>query len=179
MAKIVVMGVAGCGKSSLGQAIARALGVTLVEGDDHHLPGSQDKMRNGIALDDADRLPWLARLGELLAGQPGHAVLSCSALKRRYREQLRQAVPGLQFVYLEIDLHSAAQRVQARAGHLFPGSLVASQFAALEAPQDEPGVLTVPALDPTQAQCRAVIDWLAAELAATSTPSRTPSSSLS
>lgn len=179
MAKIVVMGVAGCGKSSLGHAIARALRVSLIEGDDHHLPSSQEKMRNGIALDDADRTPWLARLGELLAAQPGHAVLSCSALKRRYREQLRQAVPGLQFVYLEIDLHSAAQRVQSRAGHLFPGSLVASQFAALESPQDEPGVLTVSALSPTEAQCQAVIDGLAAGLAAASPSSLTLSSSVS
>ena len=161
MHRIVVMGVAGCGKSALGGRLAQVMGCTLTEGDDFHLPASVEKMRQGIPLDDADREPWLARLGVLLARQPGDVVLSCSALKRRYREQLRAAVPGLRFVYLEIDLHTASQRAQARAGHFFPMKLVSSQFAALESPVGEPGVLAVSAAQDTEAQCRAVIDWLA------------------
>src|ERR1043166_5439128 len=124
------MGVAGSGKSALGARLAEALRCDLIEGDAYPLPQSQDKMRNGIALDDSDREPWLARLGQLMAARPGDLVLSCSALKRRYRDQLRSLVPGLRFVYIDIDAATAAQRVGSRSGHLFPTSLVTSQFAA-------------------------------------------------
>jgi gluconokinase len=159
--KLVVMGVAGCGKSVLAERLARQLGCTLLEGDEFHLPASQEKMRAGIALDDADREPWLARLGALMATPGENLVLSCSALKRKYRDQLRSFVPGLRFVYLEIDVHTAARRVESRSGHLFPRSLVTSQFAALESPLGEAGVLPVSALLPTEAQVTAVTDWLA------------------
>ncbi len=160
MCKVVVMGVAGCGKSMLGRSLASRIGGLMVEGDDFHLPSSQDKMRKGIALDDADREPWLARLGELMASSAASMVLSCSALKRKYRDQLRARVPGLRFVYLEIDVHTAAQRVGARSGHLFPKSLVTSQFASLESPVGEAGVFPVSALLPTEAQLVAVLRWL-------------------
>lgn len=159
--KLVVMGVAGCGKSVLAQRLASELGCALLEGDDFHLPASQEKMRAGIALDDADREPWLARLGALMAAEGENLVLSCSALRRKYRDQLRSFVPDLRFVYLEIDVHTAAKRVESRSGHLFPKSLVTSQFAALESPVGEPGVLPVSALLPTDVQARAVTDWLA------------------
>src|SRR4051794_10799987 len=89
MNKGVVMGVAGSGKSLLAQGLARQLGCPMVEGDDFHLASSQEKMRAGIPLDDADREPWLDRLGALLATREGDLVLSCSALKRKYRERLR------------------------------------------------------------------------------------------
>ena len=89
MTQLVVMGVSGCGKSTLATALARALGGTVVEGDAYHLQSSQAKMRAGEPLTDADREPWLDRLGELLAAARGDVVLSCSALKRRYRERLR------------------------------------------------------------------------------------------
>lgn len=166
MTKMVVMGVAGCGKSFLSAHIAQRLGCANVEGDDFHLPASQDKMRAGIPLEDADREPWLAAIGQMMAGTPGDIVVSCSALKRKYRDLLRAHVPGLLFVYLEIDVHTAAQRVGGRSGHLFPTSLVASQFATLESPEGEQGVLTVSALLPTQAQVDAVIHWLAQREAA-------------
>lgn len=161
MCKVVVMGVAGCGKSVLGRSLAHRLGGLMVEGDDFHLPSSQEKMRNGVALDDADREPWLAQLGGMLASSAASMVLSCSALKRKYRDQLRACVPDLRFVYLEIDVHTAAQRVGARSGHLFPKSLVTSQFAALQSPVGESGVLQVSALLPTEAQLVAVLRWLA------------------
>ncbi len=159
--KINVMGVAGSGKSTLARALAAALGCRFVEGDDFHLPESQRKMREGIALDDADREPWLDRLAALLAGHDDASlVLACSALKRRYRDRLRRGAPGLRFVHVDIDRAEAHARVSARAGHLFPDSLVESQFAALESPVGEDGVLAVPATDPTGRQVDAVLRWL-------------------
>lgn len=162
MTKIVVMGVAGSGKSLLAQRLAARLGVTAVEGDHYHLPASQEKMRAGIPLEDADREPWLARLGGLLASRGDAVVLACSALKRKYRDQLRSHVAGLRFVYIEIDLHTAAKRVESRSGHLFPKSLVTSQFAALESPMGEVGVFEVSALLAPEDQVDAVCRWLAA-----------------
>lgn len=161
MAKVVVMGVAGCGKSMLAQRLARQLGGAMVEGDEFHLAASQEKMRGGIPLDDADREPWLARLGQHMAAAPGAVIVSCSALKRKYRDQLRSCVPELRFVYLEIDVHTAVRRVESRSGHLFPKSLVTSQFAALESPIGEDGVIQVSALLATDAQATAVTQWLA------------------
>lgn len=144
---VVVMGVAGCGKSSLGSALAQAEGLPLIEGDDHHSPTSREKMRQGIALTDADREGWLTTLGQLLQAQPQGAVLTCSALKKVYRDRLRNACPGLRFVFLEIDRASAGQRVAARAGtHFFSSALVDSQFATLESPVGEAGVLRLDAL---------------------------------
>ena len=166
MTRLVVMGVAGCGKSVLAGHIGQRLACPAVEGDDYHLPASQDKMRAGIPLEDADREPWLAAIGRMMAAAPGDIVVSCSALKRKYRDLLRQHVPGLLFVYLEIDVHTAAQRVGGRAGHLFPTSLVASQFATLESPDGEPDVLTVSALLQTQAQVDTITHWLARREAA-------------
>lgn len=149
MHSVVVMGVAGCGKSSLGQALAHSLGLPLTEGDDHHSEESLARMRAGIALTDADRDGWLARLAALLSAHPHGLVLTCSALKRRYRERLRAASPGLRFVFLEIDAAHAAARVAARAGqHFFSPSLVSSQFEALESPRGEDGVLALDALCP-------------------------------
>src|SRR5205085_2031308 len=119
-------------------------------------------MRNGIALADSDREPWLARLGQLMAFRSGDLVLSCSALKRRYRDRLRSSVPELRFVYIDIDVATAAERVGSRSGHLFPKSLVTSQFAALESPVGEAGVFEVSAQLPPHAQLQAVLQWLAA-----------------
>lgn len=164
---VLVMGVAGCGKSTLAGELARTLGLPLIEGDDHHPAASQEKMRQGIALDDADRGPWLARLGTLLADAPGGAVLTCSALKRRYREQLRAAVPSLAIVFIDITPAQARARVAARAEHLFPPSLVASQFDALESPLGEPGVLRVEAGQPLAAQLDILLRQLVPDTRAT------------
>lgn len=145
---LVVMGVSGCGKSSLGAALAVGFALPLIEGDDFHPPANVEKMSRGIALTDADRVGWLATLGRTLAGAPQGAVLTCSALKRSYRDQLRAAVPGLRFVFMEIERAEAERRVAARAGageHMFPASLVANQFATLESPVGEAGVLAVDA----------------------------------
>lgn len=154
------MGVAGCGKSSLGAALAAAEHLPLIEGDDHHSPASRDKMSQGIALTDADRQGWLQTLGRLLAEHPEGVVLTCSALKKAYRDQLRQACPGLRFAFLDIDREQSLQRVSARASHFFSSSLVDSQFATLESPVGEAGVLrldALQALSSLQAQASA---WL-------------------
>jgi gluconokinase len=169
MSKLVVMGVAGCGKSVLAQRLAQALECPMLEGDDFHLPASKDKMRAGIALDDSDRSPWLHQLGQMLADAEGSVVLSCSALKRSYRDQLRAFVHQLRFVYVEIDVQTAARRVGARSGHLFPISLVTSQFATLESPVGEAGVCAVSALQSTEAQAATVAGWLAADRVQVST----------
>jgi gluconokinase len=159
-AALVVMGVAGCGKSSLGHACAEALGWPLLEGDDYHSQESVTKMKSGIALTDADRQGWLARLGQMLAERPQGAVLTCSALRQRYRDQLRAARPGLHFAFLDLDEATARERVAARAGHLFPPSLVASQFATLESPVGEPRVLHLDATLPLERLRDQVLAWL-------------------
>lgn len=144
----VVMGVSGCGKSSLGRALAEATGLPMVEGDDFHPRANIEKMQNGIALADADRAGWLQALGAELARHPGGAVLTCSALKRSYRDVLRAAVPPLRFVFLHIDRAEAQARVTARAAdHFFSTTLVDDQFATLEDPSGEPGVARVEATD--------------------------------
>ena len=142
--------------------LALALGCDAVEGDDYHSPASQEKMRGGVALDDSDRETWLDRLGAALATRPGGVVGTCSALKRRYRERLRAQVPGLKWVFVEISQADAESRVGRRTSHLFPPSLVASQFAALESPMGEDGVLVVPASGQLREQRDAVLQWLAA-----------------
>ena len=172
MHKLIVMGVAGCGKSTLAAGLALTLGCETVEGDDYHLPASQDKMRRGIALDDSDREPWLDRLSTAAAERPGNVVATCSALKRRYRERLRAQVPGLRFVFVEIAQADAERRVASRTDHLFPTGLVASQFAALESPVGEPGVLRVAADLRPQAQLDAVLRWLATAPSAVSDPTQ-------
>ncbi len=155
------MGVAGCGKSSLGRAVAQACGWPLVEGDDFHSAASVAKMRQGVALSDADRADWLRCLGAQLAKPPSALVLTCSALKRSYRAQLRLAAPGLRFVFLEIAAAQAQARVAARApAHFFASSLVQSQFATLESPLGEPGVLRLDALLPIAQLQAEVSAWL-------------------
>jgi gluconokinase len=156
---LVVMGVSGCGKSEVGGRLARASGLPLVEGDEFHPPANIDKMRRGLPLDDADRAGWLAQLGAELAARPAGAVLTCSALKRSYRERLRAAQPGLRFVHLALAQAQALARVSARGGHFYPPSLVASQFQALEDPAGEAGVLAVDACRPLDEIVREVIGW--------------------
>ena len=157
---LVIMGVAGCGKSSLGAAVATATGLLLVEGDDFHSLSSRAKMSQGIALNDADRDGWLTTLGEQLRGHPEGLVLTCSALKRAYRERLRQASPGLRFIFMDIGREQAQARVAARAAqHFFSTTLVDSQFATLQDPTGEAGVLRVDALKPLDRLQLEVTAW--------------------
>jgi gluconokinase len=146
---LVVMGVAGCGKSSLGSAVAEVRHLPLLEGDAFHSPHSIEKMRQGIALTDEDRAGWLRRLQLELQNARSGVVLSCSALRRVYRDQLREASPGLRFAFLDVQRDEALRRVQLRASaHFFRASLVDSQFETLESPVGEPGVLRLDATAP-------------------------------
>lgn len=161
MNSLVVMGVAGCGKSSLGQAVAQAIGRPLIEGDDFHSESNRAKMRAAVPLTDADRDGWLDALARELGRHPDGVVLTCSALKRRYRERLRAASPGLRFAFLELDEAASRDRVAARGGaHLFPAALVASQFATLESPVGEPGVLRLDATQPLPQLRDETLRWL-------------------
>ncbi len=143
--RIVVMGVSGCGKSSVARLLAERLGVSFVEGDDAHSRASLDKMAAGIPLTDADREDWLHRLKQTLqhhTAQHSGVVLTCSALKRRYRDLLRQADPQLFFVHLHGDRALIAERMRSRERHFMPLTLLDSQFADLEPLQpDEQGVV--------------------------------------
>ena len=155
------MGVAGCGKSTVARALAATLGATFIEGDDFHSAGNRIKMGRGVALTDADRAGWLDQLAGQLVAQPAGAVLACSALRHAYRERLRAAVPGLRFVFLEIGQALAQERVSDRAGgHFFPPTLVASQFAVLEAPSNETGVLGLDAALPAGLLAARAVEWL-------------------
>jgi len=163
MRAIVVMGVTGCGKSTVAAAICERTGAMLIEGDAFHPEGNILKMRAGIPLNDDDRQGWLERLGEELARAGAPAVLTCSALKRRYRNVLRAAVPGLGFVFLQLSPEVAAERVAHRPGHFMPASLVDSQFLDLESPVGESGVLAVSAVDPLVLIVEKAVAWWRAE----------------
>jgi gluconokinase len=145
---IIVMGVSGSGKTTVGRLLADALGAEFVDGDDLHSDAARAKMSHGVALVDADRWPWLDRIGARLAEGLGHrgTVIACSALKRVYRDRLRAgAGPRLRFVYLEATPEAMRARVAARTGHYMPASLVDSQFATLEPPAAEPDVVALSA----------------------------------
>jgi gluconokinase len=163
---VVVMGVSGSGKSTLGAALAQALGLRFVEGDSLHDAHSVDKMRSGQPLDDADRAGWLDAIAVRLrdrAHYPQGLVVSCSALKRAYRDRLRHATPDLRFLYLQIDAAAAHQRLRHRTDHFMPASLVPSQFAALERPApDESDTVTLEAGAPPATVLAAALEALRA-----------------
>jgi gluconokinase len=136
---VVVMGVAGSGKTTIGRELAAALGAGFIDADEFHTPASVEKMRSGIALTDADREPWLAAtraaIDERKRAGADH-VVACSALKARYRERLGAGDPQVRFVYLKGDAALIRERLGRRVGHFLDPALAASQFAALEEPQD-------------------------------------------
>lgn len=156
----VVMGVSGCGKSEIGRRLALRLGVPFAEGDADHPPANVAKMSAGIALDDDDRRDWLLALQGRLraAAQQGQGlVLSCSALKRRYRDVLRAGDAEVVFVHLSGAREVLAARMAARPGHFMPPALLDSQFAALEPLQpDEHGLLLDIAMAP-EAMVEAIV----------------------
>ena len=144
---VIVMGVSGSGKTTVGQALAKELGVEMIEADEYHPPDNIAKMAAGIALTDEDRRPWLATLAELLADRHSRGqstVLSCSALRRAYRDVLRAAVPDDEtfMIQLDADQDTLRSRMASRTGHYMPPALLESQLATLEPLQpDEPGVI--------------------------------------
>ncbi|WP_459716812.1 gluconokinase [Actinophytocola sp. KF-1] len=142
MPLVVVMGVTGSGKSTVGTALAERMGVPFADADDFHSPENVAKMRSGVPLTDVDRRPWLLAIGTWLAEHERGAVVTCSALKRAYRDTLREAAPDITFLHLHGDKDTVRKRVAARTGHFMPESLVDSQYADLEPlGADERGVV--------------------------------------
>ncbi|MBW0115530.1 gluconokinase [Pseudonocardia abyssalis] len=141
---LVVMGVSGVGKTSVAQELVARTGWAFAEGDDLHPEANRRKMAAGHPLDDDDRWPWLHRIADRIGAQEEAglgAVITCSALKRRYRDLLRDGHPSVRFVHLLAPPELVEQRITARKGHYMPPSLLASQLAALEPLEDdEPGV---------------------------------------
>lgn len=135
----IVMGVSGCGKTTVGKLLAKRLGWDFYDADDFHPPENIAKMAAGIPLNDDDRAPWLSGLHGLIsaslqAGKPG--VLACSALKERYRQILLACNPGVKFVYLKGNFELILARMKVRTGHYMKSAMLESQFAALEEPID-------------------------------------------
>jgi gluconokinase len=136
---IIVMGVSGCGKSTVGSLVARQLGFEFRDGDDFHPAANVAKMRTGTPLNDADRKPWLEAIASYMRTthqEGGGAVVACSALKEAYRDILLRNEPWVRFVHLTGPREVIAERLKARAGHFMPPTLLDSQFATLETPPD-------------------------------------------
>jgi gluconokinase len=161
IAIVVVAGVSGSGKSTVGALLAGRLGWPFTDGDLLHPDANIAKMARGEPLTDEDRMPWLQAIGasmdeRIAAGQP--AILACSALKRRYRDLLRAGRPAAKIAFLQIDQAVSARRLAGRHGHFFDPHLLASQFADLETPgPDETAVLIVPVQDQPQATADEIV----------------------
>jgi len=132
---VLVMGVAGVGKTTIGEALARRLGWRFIDADDFHPPQNVAKMKAGIPLEDADRWPWLSHLNRVLKDEPS-AVLACSALKESYRERLAQGIADFTVVYLHGSYPLIRERIETRKHRYMPAALLESQFAALEQPAE-------------------------------------------
>lgn len=160
------MGVSGCGKSTVGAQLATALGLEFLEGDTLHSATNVARMAAGVALSDADRAGWLQMLSERIRAARLHdtgLVLSCSALKRAYRDILRQGAPDLQFLYLHGDYDLLAARMAARTSHYMPASLLVSQLATLEVPDPQENAQTFDAASRSEMiVAAAVARWSAA-----------------
>jgi gluconokinase len=152
---VIVMGVAGSGKTTVAAALAETLDLEMIEGDDYHPPANVEKMAAGIPLTDEDRRPWLQALAYLVASR--HAairgtVLACSALKREYRDLLRTAVPREEslVIHLDADVEALRARMRSRRGHFMPASLLESQLATLEPLEPDEAGVVIDATAPTE-----------------------------
>jgi carbohydrate kinase (thermoresistant glucokinase family) len=157
------MGVSGAGKSTLGARLAATLGWPFLEGDSLHPPANVAKMAAGQPLNDDDRRPWLAAIGAWIderraSGEAG--VVTCSALKRIYRDQLRAGRPEVRIIFLSGSADLIAGRLAARSEHFMPASLLASQFAALQPPAPDEGAITVDARLPVEEQLARALSCL-------------------
>ena len=162
---VVVMGVAGCGKSTVGRLLAQRLGAEFLEGDELHPPRNVERMAAGIPLTDNDRRDWLREIaGQLADARAGHhrLVVSCSALKRSYRDTLRTASSELAFVHLHAGAELLEARLHARTDHFMPVSLLTSQLQTLEPPGPDERAVTLDATQPPAQLAERAAAWLAA-----------------
>jgi gluconokinase len=167
---VIVMGVSGCGKSTIAARLAQRLGWDFAEADTFHSPRNVEKMRSGIPLTDADRWPWLDAIAAWIgaARDEGRScIVACSALKRRYRERLASGHGDLRFVYLRGDYGVVATRLAGRSGHYMPLSLLQSQYDALEEPGPEEDPIVASIADPVES----IVDAVMRELAPPATSS--------
>ena len=156
---VLLWGPCGCGKTEVGRALAHRTGVAFVDADALHPRANVIKMGRGDALDDADRMPWLARVAEqLVAWRAGdtRGVVACSALKLDYRDILRAADPALTAVYLRISREIARERLETRSGHFMPVSLIDSQFEALQPPHFDEACLVIDSTDGVEEGARLI-----------------------
>jgi carbohydrate kinase (thermoresistant glucokinase family) len=170
---VVVAGVSGSGKTTLGKQLSLRLGWSFKDGDELHPAANIRKMQAGVPLTDEDRAPWLGAVGGWVDGwrtarEPG--VITCSALKRAYRDRLAEGRPEVRFVFIRADRARTEARLAARRGHFMPASLLASQFADLEPPQADATTLIVDADDPTALQVDRVVRGLATKVAGSKGP---------
>ncbi len=156
--RFVIMGVSGCGKSSVGSALAARLGGIYADGDDLHPTANVAKMSAGIPLTDADRWPWLDEVGQYLALAQDTALIGCSALKRIYRDRIRGVVDApVCFIHLAGTRQTILRRMQARRDHFMPPALLDSQFATLEPPGSDEQAITVDIDQPLDQVVAAII----------------------
>ncbi|HET8612073.1 MAG TPA: gluconokinase [Sphingomonas sp.] len=164
---LVMMGVSGCGKTSVGKALAERIGCVFKEGDELHPAANVGKMKAGHPLNDADRAPWLDAVAGWIAARERAGewgVISCSALKRAYRDRLRRAgAERLRFVLLDPDEATLKARLVHRTGHYMPASLLASQLATLECPAPDEAVLRLEGTGGVDEACDKVMAWLNVE----------------
>ncbi|WP_199194797.1 gluconokinase [Phyllobacterium phragmitis] len=159
--RVIVMGVSGSGKSSVGAALAEKLGLPFLEGDTLHPRSNVEKMSAGTPLTDEDRWPWLDLIGARLAQAPDGIVISCSSLKKIYRDRLRQAAgSSLCFIFLDGSLADLREHMGHRTGHFMPLSMLDSQLATLEPPTGEPLVLRQDIAQPIDRIVEASAAWL-------------------
>jgi len=158
---IIVMGVSGSGKSTVGEKLAEALNLPFLEGDSLHPKSNVDKMASGIPLQDEDRWPWLDKIGERMATAEQGLIVSCSSLKKSYRERLRAAVGGqLAFVFLDGSFEVLHEHMGHRTGHFMPVTMLESQLATLESPVGEPLVFRADVVDPIEKIVAESLEWL-------------------
>jgi gluconokinase len=162
---LVMMGVSGSGKTTVGERLAHRLGWPFKEGDELHPPGNIAKMKAGQPLTDNDRAPWLAAVARWIDSWRGNGVsgvITCSALKRAYRRVLSQGHPQVRFVYLKGDAALLSQRLAGRRGHFMPPSLLASQFDDLEPPTMQEGAIVIEVSQPLEGQVETIVRSLSA-----------------
>lgn len=140
---IILMGVSGCGKTVVGQALAKRLGMPFLEGDEFHPPENVAKMSSGVPLDDEDRVGWMFAIRDAMSQQSGSAIVSCSALKRKHRSFLADLPKLVRFVYIRGNRKLLEKRIESRVGHFFDPKLLGSQLVSLEEPLPDEGVLVV------------------------------------